>query len=94
MTREELFNLHKEMCTFALDLMKKKNSDYAGSDGNNPFANFTRAESLGICSTEQAFLVRMTDKMYGVQSGQGIMDVLQKIINWLFGSSKVPNYDI
>ena len=48
MTREELFNLHKEMCTFALDLMKKKNSDYAGSDGNNPFANFTRAESLGI----------------------------------------------
>jgi len=41
-------------------------------------------------------IVRMTDKMYGIQSGQGIMDVLQNIINWLFGSKsgKVPVYDI
>ena len=72
MTREELFNLHKEMCTFALDLLKKKNSDYAGSDGNNPFA-----ESLGICSTEQAFLVRMTDKMSRLSSfaSKGKLDV-------------------
>ena len=41
-------------------------------------------------------IVRMTDRMYGVQSGKGILDVLQKIINWLFGSKsgKVPKYDI
>ena len=41
-------------------------------------------------------IVRMTDKMFGVQSGQGIMDVLQNIINWLFGSKsgKIPAYDI
>ena len=41
-------------------------------------------------------IVRMTDRMYAVQSGQGIMDVLQKIINWLFGvkSDKVPKYDL
>jgi hypothetical protein len=51
------------MCNEALDLMKKKNADYAGSGGNNPFANFERAEAMGICSTEQGFLVRMIDKM-------------------------------
>ena len=55
MTREELFKMHGEMCKTALELMKKKNSDYAGSGGNNPFANFTRSEALGICTTEQSF---------------------------------------
>lgn len=55
------------MCVEALELMKKKNADYAGS-GTDPFANFRRAEALGICSTEQAFLVRMTDKMSRLSS--------------------------
>jgi len=67
MTREELFKLHEDMCVEALELMKKKNADYAGS-GTDPFANFRRAEALGICSTEQAFLVRMTDKMSRLSS--------------------------
>jgi hypothetical protein len=62
MTRDELFKLHEDMCVSALELMKKKNADYAGG-GSDPFANFRRAEALGVCSTEQAFLVRMTDKM-------------------------------
>ena len=41
-------------------------------------------------------IVRMTDRMYGVQSGKGIIELLQKIINWLFGvkTSKVPNYSV
>lgn len=77
MTREELFNVHAEMCCYALELMKKKNADYAGSDGVNPFANFKRAEALGICTTEQAFLVRMTDKMSRLSSfsAKGKLDV-------------------
>lgn len=62
MTRDELFNMHIKMCSEALELMKRKNADYAGGVAD-PFANFRRAEALGICSTEQAFLVRMTDKM-------------------------------
>jgi len=37
-------------------------------------------------------VIRDTDRLYGVQSGKGIMDILQKIVNWIFGSSKVPNY--
>ena len=77
MTREELFKMHSEMCKTALELMKKKNSDYAGSGGNNPFANFTRSEALGICTTEQSFLVRMTDKMSRLSSfaAKGKLDV-------------------
>jgi len=62
MTRDELFKLHEDMCVSALELMRKKNADYAGG-GSDPFANFRRAEAMGVCSTEQAFLVRMTDKM-------------------------------
>jgi hypothetical protein len=63
MNRQELFKLHGELCQTALDIMKKKNHDYAGQGGETPFANFTRSEAMGICSTEQGFLVRMCDKL-------------------------------
>jgi len=63
MKKEELFVMHENMCKDALHLMKKKNADYAGSGGDNPFANFTRVENMGVCKTEQGFLVRLTDKM-------------------------------
>ena len=91
MTRDELFKMHNEMSTYALDLMKKKNADYAGS-GSDPFANFRRTEALGICSTEQAFLVRMTDKMSRLSSfaqkgklvveDETVHDTLQDLINY------------
>ena len=91
MTRDELFKMHNEMSAYALDLMKKKNADYAGS-GSDPFANFRRTEALGICSTEQAFLVRMTDKMSRlstfankgklVVTDEGVHDTLIDLINY------------
>jgi len=68
MTKEELFEMHIKMCNDALTLMKKKNADYAGSGDGNPFANFKRAESMGICTTEQAFLVRIIDKISRLSS--------------------------
>ena len=68
MTRDELLKIHEDLTTKARNLMKKKNADYAGNDGLEPFANFTRVESMGICSTEQGFLVRMTDKMSRLSS--------------------------
>jgi hypothetical protein len=68
MTNIELFKIHKELCTNALDLMQKKNHDYAGSKGNEPFANFTRSEAMGITTTEKAMLVRMLDKMSRLSS--------------------------
>lgn len=68
MINDDLFKRHEELCKIALELMKKKNADYAGSGGGNPFANFTRVENMGICKTEQGFLVRLTDKMSRLSS--------------------------
>lgn len=48
--------------------MNLKNRDYAGNHGTEPFANFTRCEAMGICDTEQGFMVRITDKMSRLSS--------------------------
>ena len=61
--REELLKHHDTICSAAKQLMKKKNHDYAGKDGHQPFANFERTEAMGVCSTEQGFLVRVIDKV-------------------------------
>jgi len=44
-----------------LQTTRKKNNDY--SYGDDPFRNFTMVEQMGIATTEQGFLTRMTDKM-------------------------------
>lgn len=61
MTRKELIENHKAWCDEMHETLIRKNADYAG-DSVNPFANFTRVEALGICSPEQGFLTRMSDK--------------------------------
>ena len=63
MNRKELFEHHKQLCATALGIMEKKNHDYAGESGDTPFANFSRTEAMGVCSTEQGFLVRVIDKV-------------------------------
>ncbi len=68
MTRDELLKFHEEITKEARDLMSLKNRDYAGNDGVEPFANFTRVEAMGICKTEQGFMVRLTDKMSRLSS--------------------------
>ena len=68
MTRDELLKRHETLCKQGRDLMNLKNRDYAGNGGQEPFANFTRCEAMGICSTEQGFLVRLTDKMSRLSS--------------------------
>jgi hypothetical protein len=62
MNREDYLAFHESFCARARELSARKNSDYAGSGGELPFANFTRVEHLGIASTEQGFLTRMMDK--------------------------------
>ena len=68
MTRDDLLRNHEMLCSTARELMKKKNADYAGRNGVEPFANFTRVEAMGICSTERGMLVRVTDKMSRLSS--------------------------
>lgn len=68
MNREELLNIHETLCNKSRALMRKKNADYAGGRGVEPFANFTRCEAMGICKTEAGMLVRMTDKMSRLSS--------------------------
>lgn len=68
MTRDELLQRHEKLCKEARDLMNLKNRDYAGNEGVEPFANFTRVEAMGICSTEQGFMTRITDKMSRLSS--------------------------
>ena len=63
MNREDLLKHHVHICNAGLELMKKKNHDYAGNSGETPFANFERCEAMGICSTEAGFLVRLTDML-------------------------------
>jgi hypothetical protein len=108
MNREQLLENHNRLCTTALNLMRRKNHDYAGRGGESPFANFTRCESMGICTTEQGFLVRMTDKMSRLSSfieagtlqvkDESVEDTILDIINYavLFQSyleSKKESHD-
>ena len=66
--REALLADHERLCKAARALMAKKNHDYAGSAGGQPFANFERVEAMGICSTERGFLVRLVDKLIRLSS--------------------------
>jgi len=93
MTRDELLMYHDELCTAAKDLMSLKNRDYAGNHGNEPFANFTRVEAMGICTTEQGFMTRITDKMSRLSSfidcgkmhvaNESFNDTIVDVINYM-----------
>ncbi len=67
MTKDEYMKLHEELCQKMMTITKAKNADYTGGSAD-PFANFARVEALGICSTEQGFLTRMTDKLCRINS--------------------------
>jgi hypothetical protein len=93
MTRDELLQYHDELCNTAKELMSLKNRDYAGDHGNEPFANFTRVEAMGICTTEQGFLTRITDKMSRLSSfidcgkmhvaNESFNDTIVDVINYM-----------
>ncbi len=92
MNQADLFAFHEKFCADALALTKKKNNDYAGSSGTQPFANFELAEEMGICTTEQGFLVRLSDKLCRISnfvhdgvlqvSDESVRDTLIDILNY------------
>lgn len=91
MNKDEYFKFHNEFTEQMFNISKSKNEDYTGK-GDDPFANFTRVEMLGICNTEQGFLTRMSDKMARlasfVQKGtlqvkdESVKDSLQDLANY------------
>tara|TARA_R100001463_G_scaffold15676_5_gene40847 strand:+ start:378 stop:770 length:393 start_codon:yes stop_codon:yes gene_type:complete len=93
MTREELLNFHMKLCEDARNLMNLKNRDYAGSGGSEPFANFTRCESMGVCQTEAGMLVRVIDKISRMSSfleagkmhveDESFYDALIDVVNYM-----------
>tara|TARA_R100000008_G_scaffold43716_1_gene25340 strand:+ start:593 stop:1030 length:438 start_codon:yes stop_codon:yes gene_type:complete len=93
MNREQLMVHHEELCKMARDLMSRKNHDYAGSEGDSPWMNFQRSEIMGICKTQQAFMVRIMDKVSRlitfINNGElmvkeeGVEDSIIDIINYM-----------
>lgn len=65
--KEQYLDFHKECCDRMVAITRAKNADYTGASVD-PFANFARVEALGIATTEQGFLTRMTDKLCRIAS--------------------------
>jgi hypothetical protein len=70
MTRDELIAFFDAKAAAMRQTLIDKNSDYAGGAKAvaDCFANFTRVEALGIATTSQGFLTRMTDKLMRINS--------------------------
>jgi hypothetical protein len=67
MTKAEYMAFHEACCRRMVEVTKAKNADYTGTS-DDPFANFSRVENVGICTTEQGFLTRMFDKFSRITS--------------------------
>lgn len=82
MNKEEFFAFVVARNEKKLTLAKAKNADYTGS-ADDPFANFTAVEKLGICTAEQGFLVRMMDKIMRINSfvQKGVLEVKDEKID-------------
>lgn len=91
-TRSSFVATHGSICDELKEITERKNSDYTGNT-DDPFANFRQVETFNICTTEQGFLTRMTDKMARIASliGQGteakvkdesIEDTLKDLANY------------
>ena len=93
MNRDELIEYHEQICEEARELMRVKNHDYAGKNTSSPWMNFERSEIMGLCKTEQAFMVRILDKVSRLITfidagelavkGEGVHDSIVDIINYM-----------
>jgi hypothetical protein len=60
MNRESFFSFIEDSMNQGLEIIKKKNQDYA--QGEDPFRNFRNCEAIGV-PLARGILVRMMDKM-------------------------------
>ena len=91
---ENLFQLHRELCSRALDIMKKKNHDYAGGNGPHQdcFANFRGSSYLGI-NPIMGILLRVQDKIMRIRTfaekgklkvaDESVEDAILDVINYM-----------
>lgn len=75
-TKDGYLAWHEATTKKMTEIARAKNADYTGASPD-PFANFSRVADLGICTPEQGFLVRMTDKFARVTSfvQKGVLQV-------------------
>jgi hypothetical protein len=91
MTRDELFQLHEDICRRALVIMRHKSADYAS--GTDPFANFKRGEILGFASAEEGLMLRVIDKISRISTflkkgelkvgNETVQDSILDVINYM-----------
>jgi len=91
MNRAELFELHKETCERGLELMRKKNRDYA-HDESSPFTNLRGSAVVGV-NPLQGVLVRCIDKFSRITTfiekgdllvvNESVEDSIVDIINYM-----------
>lgn len=88
-TRDVLIKDIEQTFQFCLELMKKKNKDYATA--TDAFANFRLSEMVGV-SPERAILVRVADKLARISNllgkendvtDESMMDTIVDILNYL-----------
>lgn len=84
-----LMSLHSQMGRQAAAIIAAKKSDYAGDD--DLLRNFRLSESMGLCTTPQGILVRLTDKLSRLASfskkgsfevNESVEDTVKDLINY------------
>ena len=90
MNRDDLYRLHDKLTEDALELMKKKNQDYASQE--DAFGNLKGCQSLGIHPVT-GILIRCMDKFARIQSfvdrgelsvkDESAVDSARDIINYM-----------
>jgi len=89
----DLLLVHHEMLTDeSYGILKEKVRNYSG-EGGDVFTNFSRVESLDICSLETGILARISDKLGrlithvnsdgGLVGKEGFTDSIHDLINYL-----------
>ena len=76
MNKKEYLEYHQACCERMTAITRSKNSDYTGIT-DDPFANFSRVEVMGVTDTNRGFLVRMLDKFSRITSfvQKGVLEV-------------------
>jgi hypothetical protein len=90
MSKDELFELHRNTCDGCLAVMKRKNHDY--TSGGSVFSNFKDSAILGVPPVK-GILLRCIDKFKRIQThvdkgklmveGEGVLDAIDDVINYM-----------